>query len=585
MTVCSKCGHEQENRVIYRIKTVKLKKSKVNYNGNYFLPELIITDSKGQPLEHYIDYTANLPYVRDIGKYKINIVFEYPYSGKTTVIFEITSPISKPKLLSASSTNNGVKITWESQKKAHGYIVYRKNGNEGWKRLGTTKNSYFIDQTAIYNKTYKYTVKAYYTPENGNNITSGYDKNGLSLKVTKVRTPAKPTVTSKSLYANIKINKVEGATKYEIYKATSKDGKYKLLYTTKKDALSYIDKNVKINKTYYYKIKAFTGSKASQPSAYSKVLIKLDTPKINKTVIATDSTITFTWNAVKGADFYRVYEKKDTKSSWTKIKTLNATNNPSYTAQFKSYRIFTVVAFKKISSSTVVMSSTADVLSTNPFIQPKINVQSVSPSSTEVLISSEVGNSATHYILYRKIGTNGSWKAVTNTPFAAHHNAPEPNREILKTGTTYYYKVRGLTNRGTHIIYGPYSKTVSVTLKYNPDVQVILSAKKTDGSTKFPVTIKNNGTKTLRIYSDAFMNHSQDGVSLNSGRIYSYIPDYVDIPAKSSATVYFMSDTGTNGKKIAYSPECVICFKFKYNGVEYYSSYSYVHGKSFYLNQ
>jgi len=581
MTACSKCGYETENRVIYRIKTVKLKKSKVVYNAESFLPEIIVKDSQGNTLELYYDYTDDRKYVKEIGKYKINVWFSYPYSGSATVTFEITSPVSTPKLLSAKSTTKGAKITWEGQKKAHGYVVYRKTGNEAWKRLGRAKDTSYIDSTAVYNKTYKYTVKAYYDPENSPVVTSGYDKDGISLKITKVRTPAKPTITSKSLYASIKLDKVEGATKYKIYRAASKDGKYKLIYTTKNGQLSYTDKSVKINKTYYYKVKAFTGKTASALSSYSKVLIKLDAPKINKAVTATKTTVTFTWNAVKSADYYRVYARKNTKGSWKKIKTLNATDKPSYTAKFNGNTDFTVVAVKKLSNATVT-SPKADYMSAKPMAQPKISIYYVDATSPIVTTESKFDGNATDFILYRKAGKNGKWNIINHSSLSLYSDNAAYVNQNVKIGTTYYFRVRGYANRGAHRVYGPFSETIPVLLKYNPDVQIILPKKSTDGYKSFPITVKNNGRKTLRVYGDAYMKNNN---FLYSGDISSIKFDYIDIPAKSSATLNFMSDVNINGIYAPYSTDASIVFKFKYNGTEYYSAYSYSHGNSFNLNK
>ena len=48
--------------------------------------------------------------------------------------------------------------------------------------------------------------------------------------------------------------KVDGATKYTVYRATSKNGKYKQIGTTK--GSSYTDKTVKKGKKYFYKVVA-----------------------------------------------------------------------------------------------------------------------------------------------------------------------------------------------------------------------------------------------------------------------------------------------------------------------------------------
>ncbi len=58
---------------------------------------------------------------------------------------------------------------------------------------------------------------------------------------------------------------MKGATTYQVYRSTSKKGKYKKLTATKKT--SYTDKKATGGKTYYYKIRV--GKKSSLGTFYS----------------------------------------------------------------------------------------------------------------------------------------------------------------------------------------------------------------------------------------------------------------------------------------------------------------------------
>ena len=84
-------------------------------------------------------------------------------------------------------------------------------------------------------------------------IRSGKDSaKGLSVP-TKVKAKKKGKTKAKVTW-----KKVDGATKYTVYRATSKNGKYKQVGTAKGG--SYTDKTVKKGKKYYYKVVA-NGSK------------------------------------------------------------------------------------------------------------------------------------------------------------------------------------------------------------------------------------------------------------------------------------------------------------------------------------
>ena len=114
--------------------------------------------------------------------------------------------------------------------------------------------------------TYYYYVAAY--DKEGECISQGYQKPAsICYKVT----PSIKKITAKKGKTIIKINKVEGAKKYVIYRSTKKNSGYKKIATSTKT--TYTDKKTKKGKTYYYKVvavgknglKADFESKASKP--------------------------------------------------------------------------------------------------------------------------------------------------------------------------------------------------------------------------------------------------------------------------------------------------------------------------------
>lgn len=74
----------------------------------------------------------------------------------------------------------------------------------------------------------------------------------------KVTFNTKLTVTAKVSKKKVKLtwNKIPGVTKYVVYRATSKKGKYTKIATVTKGKVTYTDKKVTKGKTYYYKIVA-----------------------------------------------------------------------------------------------------------------------------------------------------------------------------------------------------------------------------------------------------------------------------------------------------------------------------------------
>lgn len=118
----------------------------------------------------------------------------------------------------------------------------------------------------------------------------------------------------------IKWSKVSGATSYEIYRSTSKNGKYKLVGTTK--SRTYTDTTVKSGRTYYYKIKAkATDGNDKIYSDYSKSF-KISTicaKPANLKIKKTTSGKKITWKKSYGADGYYVYISTSKNGKYRKV--------------------------------------------------------------------------------------------------------------------------------------------------------------------------------------------------------------------------------------------------------------------------
>lgn len=86
------------------------------------------------------------------------------------------------------------------------------------------------------------------------------------------------SISSKSKKVTLKWKKVSGATKYKIYRSTSKGGKYKEIATVAAKNVKYTDKGLKKGKTYYYKVvpvkKIGSKSYLGKKSAAAKIKVK-----------------------------------------------------------------------------------------------------------------------------------------------------------------------------------------------------------------------------------------------------------------------------------------------------------------------
>lgn len=97
-------------------------------------------------------------------------------------------------------------------------------------------------------------------------VTVRYDgkKTTFTVNVGGVK-PAKPAsfrvVKKSAVSVTLQWKQTKGATGYEIYRSTAKNGTYKKVKTVNKaSTVKYTDKGLKAGKTYYYKVRAITKS-------------------------------------------------------------------------------------------------------------------------------------------------------------------------------------------------------------------------------------------------------------------------------------------------------------------------------------
>lgn len=154
----------------------------------------------------------------------------------------------KPDLSLESEGLTDITVKIQNYMPFDGCIMY-VNGKKYIDESGTyTSISY---DEFLTNKTYKIKVKTYTENSNGKRT---YSKMSDECKVTVGKTNISVNITSGKAIA-IKWKEMYDADQYRIYRSGKKNGKYKLIKTVDSDKTSYTDKNVKSNKTYYYKVK------------------------------------------------------------------------------------------------------------------------------------------------------------------------------------------------------------------------------------------------------------------------------------------------------------------------------------------
>ena len=327
-------------------------------DGNY----TNIADCQGEAVTNYTKsgLTKNTTYY-----FKVEAYVKED-QGKTGAL----SSVASNKIYLATPTNvkatvksyNSIGLTWSKVKDADYYWIYSATSKNGkYSKVATVTTTSFTHTNLKFKQSYFYKIVAV------NKFTSGELTSGTSSIVTAA--PNLTTVTnlkvSQSTYHSVKLtwNKVSGATGYEVYRATSKNGKYTKVSTVKTN--TYTNSKLTLGKSYYYKVVAIkkVGSKTYK-SAYSGILTgkpKLTTPTI-KSISSGKKSLKLTWNKVSGASGYEVYRATSQKGTYKKVKTTTSTSflEKKLSSKKKYYykvRAYRTVNKKKVYSSYSVIKS------------------------------------------------------------------------------------------------------------------------------------------------------------------------------------------------------------------------------------
>lgn len=211
----------------------RLYRRKVNGSWEYVgqTSKTKLTDKKAQNATKYC-YT-----VRAVDN---NVLSQY-YGGEE--IYSIGAPA--PSIYN----REGVKVKWKTVAKADGYIIYRKNAENKYVRVGKVKGgkkNSFIDTNVKSGQEYSYIVKAYDGTQKG-----AYVKKGVSI----VYLESPSNLSAKNVEGGVRISfsSVAGAERYKVYRKVKGETSFKTLGYTK--TTSFLDTTCVNGTDYIYTVK------------------------------------------------------------------------------------------------------------------------------------------------------------------------------------------------------------------------------------------------------------------------------------------------------------------------------------------
>ena len=373
------------------------------------------------------------------------------YGGKITwVAYDVPTPKVPSLSITTDAATGKPVLKWGEDDNAIGYVVYRANYKDGdyfeWATVDGTK---FVDTKAEVGKTYYYFV--YALDLNKHMVSQSAIK---SITCDCARPVVSITTNASSGKPSLKWNAVDGAAKYEVYRATSKNGTYTKMYTT--TSTSYTNSTAVPGTTYYYKVKAICGKSSYGNSAYSVVKsITCDCARPTVTVKCNENTgkPVLSWKAVDGASKYYIYRSTDggkTYKYWDSTSKTSYTNSGAEAGKTYYYKVKAVCGKSSYGNSAQSLAKSIVCDCAKP-------VLSISAVNGKPKLSWNAVDGATKYWVYRS--TDGkNFKYYDTTTKLSYTNMS------TTAGMTYYYKLKAV-NGSTNYDASALSNTVSLKVK------------------------------------------------------------------------------------------------------------------------
>ena len=248
----------------------------------------------------------------------------------------VTPKPSAPVVKIGNSASSGKPmLTWNAVSGATSYKVYRATSQNGtYSLLGTVTTTSYTNTGAKAGVTYYYKVKAVNSAGESaySNVVSG-KTTVTTLTMGHSATSGKPQLTWKA---------VSGAASYRVYRATTKNGAYTVINTTK--ALTYTNVGAALGTTYYYKVEALNA--AGKSMGFSAVVEGKVAPVLAVGYSSVSGKPQLTWKAVPGATEYQVYRSTQQNSGYSKINTTTSTSYVNTGAKAGTTYYYRIVAVK-----------------------------------------------------------------------------------------------------------------------------------------------------------------------------------------------------------------------------------------------
>lgn len=372
-------------------------------------------------------------------------VLSGPYNSVTKIkSYQNMATFDAPVVKAVSLRNGAVVFNWSAVSGVSGYAIYKLNGTD-FSKVATvdSKTTSYTDYSVKNNVTYTYGVAA--TDSKGN---SGFYK---TFEVTYIAAP-KTSFEIVKTGINVSWEKIDGAEKYIVYKATMVNGNWSdwsNVQTVEGTRATWVDTAVKKGETYRYAAAAVvngieTAHVNDSSIKYVPQITSLDTPTV--TAKNTAKGVTVSWNSIANAESYIVYRSiynTSTKkwAKWSVIKSgVTETTYADTTVKLGTTYKYTVRA---VNGDIKSGYEGTEALKYN--VIPTVKIAN---TASGIKVSWSTAANATGYTVYRsQYDTKAKkWSGWKNMGTAKANKTSWVDKKVT-SGVNYKYTVRALNGK------------------------------------------------------------------------------------------------------------------------------------------
>lgn len=243
-----------------------------------------------------------------------------------------------PEVTAGNKASNGkVRLTWDRVPGAMQYEIYRAESKDG-----KFEKTYSVTGTSYTNTSAKAGKKYYYKVRAINAVGKAGKFSEVVYRVCDLPQPVlKRSNVADTGKVKISWDAIDGAAKYEVYRATSENGSYKKLGTAK--GTSYVNNSAEAGRLNYYKVKAIHEKKSSADSALSEPVSRCcDFARPTVKVKLYDGVPKLSWARLDGAPQYEIYRASGSSGEYkllTTTKKISFVDSTAKSGRTYSYKL------------------------------------------------------------------------------------------------------------------------------------------------------------------------------------------------------------------------------------------------------